>query len=173
MSRIIGTVHASPFFSRPVLTMLSKSCSPTNPSSGLKMPSAMFSISFRSSLLTCTVKMPSSKFFLLSDTTNLFTSLPPWGNEIEPPPTPDTLHHTHTASASSSFLRGQSGGRTLFAQRFPTTIFLPVGLHLALLPLCMVRSQCWESPYHEVCCTGRYFCECSPIPCQTSSLQVD
>src|SRR5919109_4123531 len=80
---------------------------------------------------------------------------------------------TQTASASSSFLRGQSGGRTLFAQRFPTTIFLPVGLHLALLPLCMVRSQCWESPYHEVCCTGRYFCECSPIPCQTSSLQVD
>src|SRR5919108_3375196 len=171
MSRIIGTVHASPFFSRPVLTMLSKSSLLTNPSRGLKMPSAMFSISFRSSLLTCTVNMSSSSFiFFLSDMTNLFTSLPPCGNGIE---LPDTLHHTHTHfAASASFSKGQSVGRTLFAQHFPTTIFLHGGLRLALLPLYMARSQYWESPYHEVCYTARHFCGCSPIPCQMSSQQV-
>src|SRR5215203_789219 len=81
-SRLIGTVHAIPLLSRPVWTMRLKSCSPTNPSRGLKIPSAMFSTSFRSSLLTCNVYMPS--IFFLSERTNLFMSLLPWGDGMDP-----------------------------------------------------------------------------------------
>ena len=80
-SRTMGTVHASPSVSLPVFTMLWKSRSPTNPSSGLKTPSAMFSMSFRRSLLTEMVNIPS---VFLSEVTNLFMSLPPWGSGIEP-----------------------------------------------------------------------------------------
>src|SRR5215208_7344794 len=87
MSRLIGTVHAIPLLSLPVLTMLLKSCSPMNPSRGLKIPSAIFSTSFRSSLLTCNVYMPS--VFFLSERTNLFMSLLPWGDGIDPA----TLYH--------------------------------------------------------------------------------
>src|SRR5215208_5728266 len=87
MSRLIGTVHAIPLLSLPVLTMLLKSCSPTNPSRGLKIPSAIFSTSFRSSLLTCSVYMPS--VFFLSERINRFMSLLPWGDGIDPA----TLYH--------------------------------------------------------------------------------
>src|SRR5215211_5957455 len=109
MSRLIGTVHAIPLLSLPVLTMLLKSCSPTNPSRGLKIPSAMFSTSFRSSLLTCKVYMPS--IFFLSERTNLFMSLLPWGDGMDPA----ILYITTTITTSVFFSMGQSGGHSFCA----------------------------------------------------------
>ena len=81
-SNTIGIVHGRSFDSLPFRITFSKSSFIRNPSRGLKIPSAMFSMSFARSASTETENNCSGSFFVI-----LFTSLPPCGFVI---PMPDS-----------------------------------------------------------------------------------
>ena len=73
-SNIVGIVHANSFASRPLEITLSKSSWPKKPSSGLKIPSEIFSTSFAKPSVIVIENNPDGSFFV-----KRFTSLPPCG----------------------------------------------------------------------------------------------
>ena len=123
-SSTIGMVHVVPLTSLPEDMTDSKSACPKNPSSGLNIPSAIFSISLWIDAETLISSIPATSIFECP-----FTSAPPCGCGIP------------LISYSPLFWYNSCAGHTRCVPDFPTTIDRPVNLHQVLWLECMGRIQ--------------------------------